>query len=372
MESVTQLLQELVQIPSVNPDSDPAVSPGGEKAMADYLHRLLAPLGFRCEQVEVEPGRPNFIARAPGDENRPRILLGPHLDTVSVAGMTVDPFAAEISDGKMWGRGTSDTKGPMAAMLWGLIQNAERLRELPVAVDFVGFAGEESSQPGSRHFAEHHAADYEFAFIGEPTSMEIIHTTKGALWAKFTTKGTAAHSSMPELGHNAIETMARDLPAFLKALQPTLQKATHPILGPATSNLGVINGGLRPNIVPDHCEAVVDVRTTPQLVAEKPASQVIAAFLASNPAFSTLHLDPDTMEYPPMEVSLDHPWIQKTGLATAGAPWFSDAAHLNVVGLPAVCLGPGSITQAHTKDEFISLGDLTQGAKWFVDFIGDL
>ena len=136
MESVVELLQDLVQIPSVNPDGDPGVSPGGEKEVADLVSEFLEPYGLDSVFEEVEPGRPNLIARAPGSRNRPRILLGPHLDTVGVSGMTIDPFSGSISDGKIYGRGASDTKGPMAAMLWGLRENAHLLENLPIAARF--------------------------------------------------------------------------------------------------------------------------------------------------------------------------------------------------------------------------------------------
>ena len=118
--NVTSLLQELIRIPSVNPDNAPGTDQTGEGEMANYVQTYLVNLGYDVTQEEVQPGRPNLIARAPGPENRPRILLGPHLDTVGVAGMTIDPFAAELSDGKIHGRGASDTKGPMAAMLQAL------------------------------------------------------------------------------------------------------------------------------------------------------------------------------------------------------------------------------------------------------------
>ena len=144
------LLQDLIRTPSVNPDNAPGTDKTGEAMMAQRVQEYLTPLGFRIEQVEIQPGRPNLIARAPGTDDRPRILLGPHLDTVGVGGMTLDPFGAEIRDGKIYGRGASDTKGPMAAMLQALKNCQSLLETLPVAVDFVGFMGEESSQWGSR------------------------------------------------------------------------------------------------------------------------------------------------------------------------------------------------------------------------------
>ena len=195
--TVTTLLQDLIRIPSVNPDAVPDSPHSGEQAMADYLAPLLSSWGFQVTLEEVLPNRPNLIARAPGPNDRPRILLGPHLDTVAVDGMTIDPFSAEIRDEKIWGRGSSDTKGPMAAMLIALFKNKDLLAELPVAIDFVGFMGEESHQPGSKHFAKHHASDYQFALVGEPTSLHFVHATKGSLWATVQTTGKSTHASQP-------------------------------------------------------------------------------------------------------------------------------------------------------------------------------
>ena len=99
------------------------MSPGGEKEVAIFVSDFLRQYGFNSTFEEVERGRPNLIARSPGSDSRPRILLGPHLDTVGVKGMIIDPFSGSIRDGKIYGRGTTDTKGPMAAMLWGLCNN---------------------------------------------------------------------------------------------------------------------------------------------------------------------------------------------------------------------------------------------------------
>ena len=112
---VVTLLQSLIRIPSVNPDCSP--DGDGETAMADYVQEYLEKIGYSVTQEEVLPNRPNLIARAPGPKDRPRILLGPHLDTVSVAGMDMDTFGTISDDGRILGRGASDTKGPMAAML---------------------------------------------------------------------------------------------------------------------------------------------------------------------------------------------------------------------------------------------------------------
>jgi len=335
--------------------------------MAEFVADFLRPLGFEILLEEALPGRPNLIARAPGPNNRPRILLGPHLDTVGVGGMTIEPYSGELRDDKIWGRGSSDTKGPMAAMLWGLKENADLLSKLPIAVDFIGFMGEESHQPGSRHFAKHHGSGYEFAIAGEPTSLKAVYCTKGALWATFKAEGKAVHASQPELGENAILKMVRSLEKLQHSVSEHLKQFTHPVLGHSTINVGIIEGGTRPNIVPDHCTAQIDIRSVPSLVAEKSAKETLLDLSKELPI--TLI---DASEFPPMEMNADHPWLKRLGTPLTGAPWFSDAAHLSDAGIPSICLGPGSIDQAHTKDEFIKVSDLEAGAKWFTEFIASL
>ena len=240
MISVVELLQSLVRIPSVNPDGNPGVSPHGEKKVALAIQDFLAPFGFDIVLEDVEPDRPNLVARAPGPENRPRIMLAPHLDTVGIDGMTIDPFAASVSEGKIHGRGTSDTKGSMAAMLWGLARNSDRLDSLPVAVDFVAFMGEESSQPGSRHFSSIHADEYDFAIAGEPTSLKAVHCTKGSLWVTLQASGKSTHASQPHLGENAILKLLEEIGNSNTALSRNSLMLVNPILGSSTMNVGTI------------------------------------------------------------------------------------------------------------------------------------
>lgn len=373
-QDVVSLLQQLVRIPSVNPDNAPGTELIGEETLAVFLSGWLESIGAEVSLEEIKPGRPNLIARFAPLDGRPRILLGPHLDTVGVGGMTVEPFGGEIKDGKLWGRGASDTKGPMAAMLWALHENREVLAELPVAVDFVAFMGEESGQWGSKDFVKNHGGHYCFALVGEPTSMQVVHVTKGSLWATLRATGKAAHSSQPERGENAILKLTRALDQLDHHLGHQLATFTHPVLGRSTMNVGMIRGGARPNIVPDHAEAEIDIRITPALAAAGGALKLLTETIEFHDLPVKIVRE---HENPPMETEAAHPMIQAllatdsaTGLA--GAPWFSDAAHLSNGGIPSICIGPGSIDQAHTVDEFIEISALEQGARFFSDFIRGL
>jgi acetylornithine deacetylase len=371
-QDVISLLQQLVRIPSVNPDNAPGTDETGEETLAIFLSGWLESIGAEVLLEEVKPGRPNLIARFAPLDGRPRILLGPHLDTVGVGGMTIDPFSGEIREGKLWGRGASDTKGPMAAMLWALHENRECLAELPVAVDFIAFMGEESGQWGSKDFAKRHGSDYQFALVGEPTAMQIVHITKGSMWATLRATGKAAHSSMPERGENAILKLTRALDRLDCHLGAELASFAHPQLGHSTLNIGLIRGGARPNIVPDLAEAELDIRLTPSLADAGGALKLLADTIA----FHDLPVEiVNPHENPPMETTAEHPMIQALlglGAQLTVAPWFSDAAHLSNGGIPSICIGPGVIDQAHTVDEFIEIDALKQGAEFFTRFIAGL
>ena len=371
---VVSLLQQLIRIPSVNPENAPGTEQTGEETLAVFLSGWLESIGAEVVLEEIKPGRPNLIARFAPQDGRPRILLGPHLDTVGVGGMIIEPFSGEIRDGKVWGRGASDTKGPMAAMLWALHEHREILATLPVAVDFVAFMGEESGQWGSKNFVKCHGQDYQFAVVAEPTSMQVVHVTKGSLWSTLRTTGKAAHSSQPERGENAILKLTRALDQLDHHLGGQLASFTHPVLGRSTMNVGMIRGGARPNIVPDLAEAEIDIRITPALAAAGGALKLLRETIE----FYELPVEiVKPHENPPMETAANHPMILALlaihpSTALAGAPWFSDAAHLSNGGIPSICIGPGSIDQAHTTDEFIEITALEAGAAYFSAFVAGL
>lgn len=377
-QNVVELTQALVRIPSVNPDGDPGTDGIGEEKCARFIAEFLESSGAEAFLDEVESGRPNVIGRFPTKPSadgkpKPRIVFGPHTDTVSVGGMTIDPFGGEVRDGKVWGRGASDTKGPMASFLWALHEMRHEIPDLPVEVHFAGFMSEESAQLGSQHFAKHHGR-YDLAIVGEPTSLKTVFRHKGCLWADVHTTGVAVHGATPELGVNAIVKMARLVAALDTEFRDILAEAggADEWLGQSTINLGMIHGGTRSNIVADACKLRVDIRTTPGLQRAGGALKLLTDFVTKidgtasiTVASEAFHLDTDPT----------NPIVQKliaAGGELTGAPWFCDAAFLAVAGTPAIAIGPGSIAQAHTKDEFIAMSDLEDGVAFFKRFLRSL
>lgn len=375
--NVIELCQALVRIPSVNPDGDPGCAPEqtGEAACAAYVAAFLAASGAEAVLDEVEPNRPNVIGRfpslpSPDGQRKPRIVFAPHTDTVSVGGMTVEPFSGELRDDRVWGRGASDTKGPMAAMLWALHELRDEIPYLPVEVHFAGFMSEESAQLGSQHFALHHGP-YDFALVGEPTSLKTVHKHKGCLWADVHTTGVAVHGSIPEQGVNAIVKMAALMQALDTDFRRVLKEASgeDEWLGHSTINLGMIRGGTRSNIVADHCVLRVDMRTTPGVNQAGGALNLLTEFVRQHDASAYVEPLPETF---PLNTDSANPFVRRLvecGSETTGAPWFCDAAFLAAGGTPSIAIGPGSIAQAHTKDEHIATADLEAGVAFFVKFL---
>jgi acetylornithine deacetylase/succinyl-diaminopimelate desuccinylase-like protein len=362
--SVVELLQALVRIPSVNPQGDPGIDSPGEQAMAEFVAEFLRESGAEAELQPVLPGRPNVIGKFPTDRaGKPRLVFAPHLDTVSIVGMTIDPFAAEIREEKIWGRGASDTKGPMAAMLWALYEMRAQIAGLPYEIWFAGLMGEEAGQDGAKAFVREHRAD--FAIIGEPTNLDVVHTHKGALWLTLTTTGKAVHASRPAEGENAIHKMVEIIRALRDEILPAFERVTHPLLGHTTLSVGTVRGGSKINIVPDQCVAEVDLRLVPG--HDDALETITTRLLALCPDLQIQH-----RLSKPLYTDAAHPLIgqlEKIGAKPVGAPWFCDAAIFSQGGIPAIAIGPGSIAQAHTKDEWIALDELQHGAAFFQQFL---
>ncbi len=378
--SVTELAQALVRIPSINPEGETSREFTGEAACAKYVGDFLEASGALVTYEEVLPGRPNVIGRfpshpLPNGEAKPKVVFGPHLDTVGIDGMTVEPFGGVLRDGKVWGRGSCDTKGSMATMLWAFHELGKEMAELPVEVHFAGFISEETAQHGSRHFAEHHGQDYACAIIGEPTGLQTVFKHKGCLWADIETYGIAVHGSRPEAGENAILRMAKLIKALDADFRTQIREAggKDPWLGQTTISLGMIQGGTRPNITADRCQLTVDIRFTPLIAKLGGPFDLLQAFVAKHDA--TANVSPRGMTQPCLDTPSDDYFVKKLvdcGAPLTGAPWFCDAAYLAAVGVPSVAIGPGSINQAHTKDEFVEVAALEECTAFFKKWLRSL
>lgn len=363
--SVVELASALVRIPSVNPDGAPGTDRTGEQACAEYVGEYLRALGAEVYWQEVHPSRPNVVGKFAAGA-KPRLLLAPHLDTVSVAGMTIDPFGGEVKNGRLYGRGASDTKGPMAAMLWALHECREVLPSLSHEVWFAGLMGEEAGQDGAKALAGRETFD--FVIVAEPTDLEIVYKHKVDVTARVTAKGRAAHSSCPERGENAILKLSAALLALDQALGKYFATINDPVLGHPTFSIGTVRGGAKFNIVPDHAEAVIDLRLLPSQWKDREAAAVFELMRATCPGLGIERLGgSEALDTDPADPLIAK--LVEAGGKPAGAAWFCDAAIFSAKGVPAVAVGPGSIAQAHTEDEFIEVDALERGFDYFKKFL---
>lgn len=343
------LTRKLVRFDTRNP-------PGREEACARFLRDLLRDNGFEVAVHALDEGRPNLVVRGAGTTDRSLLCLSGHLDTVPLgeAPWTRDPLAGAIVDDRLYGRGASDMKSGVAAM----VAAACALGPDP-GVCLVLTAGEENGCEGARFLAEQGLLPEALGalLVGEPTANEPLVGHKGVLWLEITLTGRTAHGSAPEQGENAIAKAARLIQA-LEALDFGVRP--HPVLGTPTLNVGTIRGGLNINSVPDRAVVGLDIRTVPGMTHAGVRKAVAQCA-------------PDSVEITPLadmaSVSSDpgDAWIQTVFDIAAvhighrtrprGAAYFTDAAVLNEAARnpPTILLGPGEPSQAHQTDEFVRL-----------------
>ena len=372
MSQAVQLLRDLIALPSVNsaflPQSDPHA---GEAAVVDYLARRAAKAKLDVERQPVTPGNDNLIVRLkPLGQTRHRIILAPHLDTVG--GDSSKIFRPTKKGNKLHGRGACDTKGSVAAMFHALeIVTQRKQRPSETEIVFAGLMDEECNQTGSRALAKRRMKA-DLAIVGEPTRCKVVTAHKGDLWLRLTATGKAAHGARPELGRNAVHTLARCIDAIETDYADLLRQRCHPLLGQATINTGTIRGGTQPNIVPDHCEADLDRRTLPGETFAGIRRELLSVL--AKRGLKTKLIDVKDYTCSALETDPDLPWVRNFMRVARqrkplGVDYYCDAANLAGSGIPTVVWGPGDIAQAHTADEWIALDQLERGTDLLTRFL---
>lgn len=356
MKSPVETLADLVSIDSVNPEWGGP----GESEVADYVVSFLRGNGIETWTHEVLPGRSNVIGRVVGrDPGRP-VLLEAHMDTVSVSEMTIPPFLPAIRDGKLYGRGSCDTKAGLAAMMHALAA----IDEPPCDVYLLAVIDEEHAYRGvlgALDWLDGRGVKAEAAIVAEPTELRAIRCNKGVLRWQIETRGKTAHSSKPHLGRNAISTMARAI-GELEKFHGTLAERTHPLVGAATCNIGIIEGGSQVNFVPEKCVITLDRRMLPGETAESVLEEYGGTLRGFPDNEVVIH--PAMLSDEAMETPADSPVVlcASSVLAAmnldpepAGVPFGCDCTKLSRAGIPSLIFGPGSIDQAHTAEEFVDI-----------------
>jgi acetylornithine deacetylase len=371
--TVTHTLAGLVRINSVNP----AYGGPGEREIAGCVRRFFEEHAIEVREEAVWPNRPNVIARLPGRDASRRVILEAHLDTVSVQGMTIPPFEPHVAEGRLYGRGACDTKGGLAAMMHALAEVKSLGIIPPCEIWLAAVVDEEFSYRGVVSLCAGLAG--QAAIVAEPTDLRAVIASKGVLRWRIRVQGRSAHSGKPHLGVNAINHMARVVLA-LEEDHRRLAENPHPLLGPATCNVGVIRGGVQVNVVPHECVIEVDRRLLPG----ENADAVLAHYRNL--------LDGLQAQHPTLRVEMEPPMLADEALATpadapvaqlarmvlkemgrddqlCGVPFGSDASKLSRQGIPSIVFGPGSIDDAHGAVEYVNIADVQAAVDFYREFI---
>jgi acetylornithine deacetylase len=370
-QSAQSILEQLVSISSVNPDHHGNPEHQGEARIANFLEKHLLSRGFRVDRLEVLPNRPNLIARAGAASPQASLCLEAHMDTVSVTGMSTEPFTPWVKDGRLYGRGACDTKGPMAAALACL--TPERLAAAEAAgceLVFLGAIGEETGLLGARQLVES-GFRTDAVVVLEPTGLQPVIAHKGACWMSYRLKGIAGHASSPAGTVNAIRGAAEFIVRAHADHEASL--VHHPLLGESTLNIGIIQAGSAPNIVPDVCRVDLDRRYLPgESVADLLHRwTVLLDALTDEGMLAGYEVQELGITDPliPLESSFIQQEVQRIlkrrgrASASVGSAWCSDAVPLSKACSDFMVFGPGDIAQAHTHDEYIELSELEQGTE---------
>jgi len=378
MPTVEDLLSRLVRCPSVNPGAKGITQANeGEAAMVALLRELLQASADHVDVVEVTPGRPNLIARFDGREGSPSYALEAHTDTVGIEGMTIEPFAANICEGRLYGRGACDTKGPMVAMLHALLRAKQEWGILPATWYFIASCDEELGGSGARAIAQS-GFSCDGIIVAEPTELKLLTAHKGVVRFQLIINGIAAHSAYPDRGSHSIHAAATFIQG-VKGLNATFREQwSEHLLGPPSISVGTIRGGDHVNRIPDHVEMEIDCR----MLAEQGTNELVEALLEL--AEAAIDGDPGlsyrliaTQKYPGLAASSDtescglmDSLAELAGHGYDHARYTTNAGFYRKAGIPAFVWGPGSIRQAHTADEWIDLCEVERASDLLFQLIG--
>lgn len=378
LDEIVGLTSDLIQIPSHW--DVPTKEIEMVEAVADFLTKENIPFSLQL----VEGKRNNIIATIPGSGGGKSLALSGHLDTVPPYNMEVDPFAAEMVDGKIYGRGAVDMKGPVAAMLMALAAYRRAGVTLKGDLIFAGVLAEETNSDGSETLIRS-GFKTDAAIVGEPSDREYAIGHRGLEWIEVEFFGKTAHGGVPQDGVNAIVHAARFINRVQDEVIPKLALRDHPHMGPSVMNFGRIEGGTQPSTVADHCVVRMDRRyisseSLDQVISEY--QQVLDDLSREDPAFKAKLklMDIGTMahfHHVPLETSPDDPIVEAVTRSirdvsgveprmTTRRGW-TDAAIFGHYGkIPTVVFGPGSLSRSHSKAEYITVDELHEGFRTYV------
>ena len=357
---LTALLRDLVAIDSVNPDLAPGAK--GEAEIAAYCADWMRREGFDVEMQDAAPGRPNVIGVIDSGRPGPALMFCGHIDTVGVEGMA-RPFSPEIRDGRLYGRGSQDMKGGVAAMMEAARRAKDHLAAGRIIVACV--CDEEFESIGAQALVTRWRADA--AVVTEPTDLAVAITHKGFAWIEIDTRGRAAHGSRPKEGRDAILRMGRVL-ARLESLNADLAgRYADPLTGPPSLHASTIEGGHEWSSYPDHCRLKVERRTVAgedEALVMREIDALMRALKDADAEFEgearliasrAPYALPRDHALPALLTSIAH--AHGGPADVTGMSFWTDAAILGDAGIPSVLFGPGG-AGLHSVEEYVVLADV--------------
>lgn len=380
---ISQILKEFVEIPSVNP-GDCKLEDNkyfGEAAFVEHVYEMCCANGYYCEKQEVLPGRSNLLihmSECLGE--KPIVLFQTHSDVVDVKEMK-DAFSPKIREGKLWGRGSCDAKGQLCAMFLAMEQLKEQKEKLPFDLCLALCCDEEFQHRGVDEFLNWKYRDkVVFAVVCEPTELRLACACKGSIRFCIETTGIAAHTSMPEKGENAIYLMAKIIQIFQNKIEKQTVCRCDSACKNATVAVSLIQGGTIVNSVPDYCIIHIDRRMIPGETWEvvyQEMQDMVCKELSDNEKMRVIFQKPYLTD-PSYGTKLEEDKkqivkevLKKHGLheQIIGLPYGCDASKLAKWGIPVFVFGPGSIEQAHTKEEYIEINQIGKASEVLKDLV---
>jgi len=363
-DSVVELLQKVIRIESTNP-------PGNELDLARWLADYFAEAGVEAEVLEYEGKRANLVARLQGSGSRPALIFSAHMDTVPAGEMpwTFPPFSGTLHEGKVYGRGAADMKGGLAAVA----QAAVILAQSGISFGgdlIVAFSYDETyGLRGARRLVEGGYLEGAGAvLVSEPSTLDVFIAEKGALWLTCRAKGKTAHTSMPQLGQNAILEMVHFLHRVEESLD--LSAAPHLLLGEPTFTVGTIRGGVTINVIPDTCEAELDIRLVPGMDYQKVVQQVrelgegrveVEMLDWKKPVESDPKAEIVGLSLQAVEEVTGQPRSPK------GVAYYTDGTVIaNSLQIPMVIVGPADTGMTHQPNECVEVSRLVEAVKIYL------
>ena len=367
-KEINDLLRSLIQIESVNP-------PGNENQIANFIKNFLLKNNIYSELVPLEEGRSSVVAKIEGEEERNITLCG-HMDTVRVKeeDWTKPAFQGLIENGKMYGRGASDMKGGVAAILYAAALLKRKGIIPKKTIQLALTADEEWGYRGAKNLVDGgYFYRTDFLIITEPSNLQVSTGEKGELWIKAKFYGKSAHGSTPEVGVNTIIPGSELVVKVAERYKQIF--AVDPFWGKTSMNIGQFHGGVQVNIVPNYSEIQLDFRVISEEDKEK-AVELVRKTGEEIAKKYKVRFEEEIFNYhPPIFTSPDNHYVEKF-LQAAGAreviitKYCTDGATIiPEKKMPFIIFGPGDIAQAHQNDEYINLESIYRAVDVFIKFL---